>query len=488
MNNKKSQMQRIVWGLIFIAVCWFQYPGATAQTLQLNYVAPTDTMLRHFHQDSIFDVWTTGYRAVALRGGHVAIFQNIAPPNVKRTYDSLQTNTILRTRLDSMMQISGGLVHIDMFLIDDRTGLVNDSTMFSISVDSNGVRYVWPAASVWSSAVYATCSSQFCARIGLGERASIETQTQPGGWLEWEGTILHEIFHTQFLPDPQGRKNKWGSIHIAYGGDRGHWISELLGDKQVPLEEGFATFFGHWHNNPGGINRLISFLNDTTYRYVLGSRSVLTGTAEVWDAPHIEPVSGPVDSIPAEFRNRLPLNMRRGAYRLRLYKWLDVPGYYLLFNEQTATAFFYLFWRYTNGDPNQAFRMIYSSAQSMAGTNNLRKRYLTYAVNRLALSLEDFAGTAQGQAAQNAGRLTSSMFPFALLDILTHFGMIEQKYKRECDVTSPDRNPRAYTEYWNHRDRVRQLVLPHISRNAIDMERAVEVANNYFRQPTTILP
>jgi hypothetical protein len=191
----------------------------------------------------------------------------------------------------------------------------------------------------------------------------------------------------------------------------------------------------------------------------------------MWNAPHTEEVSPPPDSV--------------GSYSVRTYKWKDVPGYYILFNEYTSTAFHYLFYSNANGNRDSSYAMIRRSAGAMS--QDRRKRYLTYDVNRLALQLEDFAATPNGAASKSAGTLTSSLFPFALLDVLTHFGMSDAEYRRSYDINYPDRNPKAYDLYWARRDGFKTMVQADLDADPIRIEEAVQKISDYCHRPEMIV-
>jgi len=464
MTYLRAHFTRIILGLT-AAVIWLLANGAiSAQTLQFIFVAPTTAINSGFGAAGAFTGLPPGYSGVQVTAANQAAFNTAASPNVLRTYNQLQAGTALRNRVNQVLQISGGKVDVTFYLVDDRTGLAGGAGFFAPAT-AGGVTYVWPAASVSPSA-----GGRYWGQMGLGERASTQIQGWPGGWMAWEGTILHESLHTQFV----GEKTKWGSINIVYGGDAGHWTSELLGEQELPFEEGLGTYFGSLHNNPAGINDITTFFRRADERYDIESRSVLAGDATVWNAPHTQDER----PVPAT----LPPG---GRYFVRHYRWRDVPGFYLLFTESTSTAFHLFFWQRVNGSPDQAFGFINDSSRAM--WQERRKRYLTYAVNRLSLQLEQFAATAQGAAAKSAGTLTSSMFPFALLDILTHYGMSESDYKADYNRKNPDRNPRAFTEYWGRRQPVRDLVQAHLNASPVRIDEAIAEAHRYFRQADTIL-
>jgi hypothetical protein len=445
-------------------------PITRAQSLNFFYVAPSNTIQTAFGTPGFGNGMPPGYRAVAITATNVAAFTNAAPSHMARTFLQLQPGTPLRTRVDQVLQIGHGTVDVGLFLTDDRTGLGTHTGIFVPRTNGAGVKFVWPAAYVTPRS---DVTNRFTGVIGLGEFWSRHiASTWPGAWQAWEGVILHESLHTQFV----GEKTKWGSISITYGGDGAHQIFELLGDQELPFEEGLGTFYGHLHNHPAGINSVISFFSRTDQRYLLESWSVLAGSADLWNAPHREERRAPPRPPPTD----------GGEYAVRFYGWRDVPGKYLLFSESTSTAFHLFFWRHVNNNPDRAFSFINGEAAAM--WDGRRRRYLSYSVHILALYLETMAGRAEGRAALAAGNLTSSMFPFALLDILTHFGMSQDEFQREYRASIRSETPSlAFTEYWRHRDTVRTRVQADLNASPIRIDNAVATAHRYFQQTNTIL-
>jgi hypothetical protein len=438
---------------------------AAAQQLRLWYVAPTATTVNAFGAANVSGAVADGYREVSLTAARLPAFQKVASANVRRTYDALQAGTALRRRLDRVLQISGGIVDVEVLLVDDATGFTGAVNM-STTTDAGGLVHSWPSAS------YATDqgNGRWLSTIALGDWASTDIQQRPGGWLAWESTMLHEMFHTQML----GSSTRWPRLDIAYGGDAKHWRSELLGDQEVPWEEGMGTYFGATHNDPAGLQDIMDFFGATDVRYLLESRSVLAGTSEIWNAPHTEE------------KRPVPANLPQvGSYLVRSYKWQDVPGQIVLFSESTSTAFHLLFWKYANGNRDQAFEMIFNVAHDVF--KDRRQRFLACSVVRLALQLEDRAATPEGAAAKTAGTLTSSVYPFALLDLLTHFGMDRAAFEREVRSQNPSRLPRAYAEYWNHRDAIKKLVAGDLAANPMRVENAAIAIHRYCQQAATIL-
>jgi hypothetical protein len=265
-----------------------------------------------------------------------------------------------------------------------------------------------------------------------------------------------------------GDWTKWGAISqraITYGEDGDHYKEELLGDQAAALDEGHGTFYGDLHN-PAERRELIDFFTRSDYRYFVEARSVMAGER-------------PLYTVAARQAGTV------GGTDVWQYRWTDVPGFYLLFSESTANAFYDFFWMVANENHDQAFTMITRSSHDM--WQSRMKRFLTFACNRLALQLEAQAATAEGRAAAAAGTLTSSMFPFALLDVLTHFGMTQEEYQADYRRHYPDREPRAFTEYWGHRAAVQALVRDHLSASPIRIEEAVNAAHEYFQDSSRIL-
>jgi hypothetical protein len=441
---------------------------ARAQSISFLYVAPKAPLQAAFGTVPPADTgyFATGYADVRITAANEAKFRTAAPANLVQTFDALKAGTALRRRVDQILQISGGITDETIALVDDRAGVTN--ARFATSRLPNGTLFVWPAAGVGPK----QANGRHRGFIGLGTVAANKISTTwPGAWKAWEGTIMHECSHTQFVNE----KTKWGAVNIVYGGDNKHYLSEILGEQELTFEEGLGTFYGLIDNPDWPTSQVLPFFQDDTERYSIESWSVLAGTAEVWNAPHSESRQTPPTPPPTP----------GGQYAVRTYKWKDVPGFYILFNENTSTGFHYFFWKNATANRDSALAMVLRGSSSMS--QDRRKRNLAYAVNRLSLQLEDYAATPAGVAAKQAGTLTSSMYPFALLDVLTHFGMSEATYKREHVTNHPDRNPKAFADYWTRRAAVRQLVQADLDASPIRIEHAVQAVRDYFRSANTIL-
>src|SRR5258706_5513763 len=97
--------------------------------------------------------------------------------------------------------------------------------------------------------------------------------------------------------------------------------------------------------------------------------------------------------------------------------------------------------------------------------------------------MEEYNASATGRA--DASRI-SSLLPFALLDLLTHFGMSDAEYQADYRRNNPDRGPRAFTEYFNRRAAIRALVQADITASPIRFQEALQSIINYCKQPANI--
>jgi hypothetical protein len=440
--------------------------AARAQTVSYFYVAPTPSMAAF--PGAVGGSLATGYSAVVVTAANQAAVVAALPPGLRQTWNALQAAQPARQRVDRLLRLNGGITDIVYALVDDRSGLPAGQAPFFATASIGGKLAAWPVAHVSPAS-----AGRYRGYVRLGELACQSFQAGAGGWRNWEAVILHETSHTQMLGDA----TRWGAISITYGGDDGHYVSELLGDQELPFDEGIGTFFGLVHNDPTALDNLERLFSRTDERYLVESRSVLAGTAAVWNAPHTEEARDLAElSDPAE---------RTGTYLWRRYRWKDVPGFYLLFAESTTTALHAAFWKHVNGNRADALTMVEASLRD--ATRDRRKRFPLYSANRLALQQEAFAATPAGRAARSAGRLTSSMYPFALADLVTHFGMTEDQYKGEYARHYPDREPLAFAQYWAHRARVQAVAQPFLSATPMRWSEAVAAVHGYFQQAGTIL-
>lgn len=488
-------------------------PMLKAQNINIFFYAPTATITSNFTGATAAYINAdacsgnpTGYSYVLLDNQTAPIFRSITSTTIiRRTYDSLtNVNSTLRKRLMQIRGLSNGLVNdIEIHIFDDRTGL-NAAETCKCDNNFGALRGLWACASNFKRT-----NGQYLGYVYFGELAANHIINNfPGGWWAWYETVVHEFSHTQFALeyDAAGKSvaNKWGrnGISISYGGDSGHWGSELQADQQSPLDEGLATFWG-LEKNRVGRDSLVAWLNKKNERLYLGSHSFLTGTPAMWNAPHGVVFSG---TIPANrtvtppgwnpIRLVSPHIQTGAGYELRSYKWLDVPGKFGFYNEQMFQAFALFFYENSMPSRNDAFDMMLRAAKNMTRPNN-RLRYPALFANALANELETFARTPAGRTAETNHALVSSMFTYALYDIVTHFGMAEADMKREFTINMetylPVPKPLAFNNYWSHRDALKQRICPFLGgpnctgNGNIDIVRAASEAKAYFTEASRIL-
>jgi hypothetical protein len=448
--------------------------AADAQTVSFVFVGPTTAMTSNFGAANVRGGYADGYRGVTVTAANLATFRKVAPANMQKTYDVLQPGTALRKKVDRLLALSkGNVLDVQIQLVDDHAGLTGRFT-FAENPGADGKVYVWPAA--WSDPLTAP-KKGWQGIIGVGEYWAADLSNPDPkkgiGWTGWESVILHETLHTQFV----GQATKWGSTTITYGLDGMHDFSEILGAQDLTFEEGLGTFYGYTHYDPQGYNETNTVFANAGDRYITEDASIPAS----WELRKFANRKVKVP-IPARVKREQP---SRTEYHRYYFYWKDVPGKDLLFNEWTSAGFHMYFWKHVNNDQAQALKMIEETSGWMWG--ELRRRYPTYAVNSLATQLEYFAATPDGQKKKAAGTLTSSMFPFALLDMITHFGMTDAEFKLEYSRNQHAELSKALTEYWNHRAAIRKLCEPHFAANPIRFKEAVAAVHTYFQQPATIL-
>ncbi len=430
---------------------------------RFHFVAPAATINASFpgHTNAIGISLPGGYDIVEITSTNQAAFLTAAPTRIKYVFQQLQPGTVLRNRVNDVLRISGDTVKVNYMLVDDRTGINpgasgNFSAVPFTASGQDGRHHVWPTGNGFRNGAGAAA---FQGRVRLGEyQMEVDQSHRVGGLSAIHELVLHETSHTQLV----GRWTKWNG-YITYGANGGHTINEILGDQEAPLNEGLGTFYGYTIN-PAGAAQLQNFFTRTDHRYVLEGESVSASYRELY-------------TVATRQRRQV------GTATVFDYKWLDVPDIFNMFNENNATGFFYYYWQNAYSNTDTAFAALNFAANAMWNERDTLKRYLTYVVNRLAVKMERYNGTAAGRADTSK---TSSLFPFALLDLITHFGMTDASYKEDYDRNYPSAHPRAYGEYFNRRHEIRQLVQADINASPIRFNEAVQKIRNYCKQPAVM--
>ncbi len=464
-------MRTLITGLTSAVVLCALAATAGAQTIAFQYAAPTALMVGNLPVADLRDGQADGYRSIEITPANLGVIRKIGAPSLLRTFDAFQAGTPFRARVDRMLAISqGGVAHVQVWLVDDRTGLPANA-QYRRRAGPNAVPYAWPAGGNFVSAA----GKPLVGLMAVGEFwAAVHEKNPAYERTGWESILLHELLHTQFM-EPG---TKWGPTSIAYGLDGEHDWSEVLGSQDAAFEEGLGNFFGAVHFHPAVQLKTNAFFGRTDARYMFEDGSIPASWRDLREAAD----SSKEVPVPAAVAAAQPT---RRTFTRYFAKWSKVPGKYLLFNEWTSLGFHLFFWQNVNGNPTDALQMIERMAGAMSQRQRTRK--LSFAANNLAVQLEAYAATPAGQAKKNAGSLSSSMFPIAVLDLLTHFGMTEADYKLEFTRDQPPTQAKALAEYWKHRDAVRALVDRELQASPIGIQRAVTAVHAYFQRPDTIL-
>ena len=424
-------------------------------TIKFFFVAPTNTISTNFGTPVNTALCPAGHGVIEVTSATSAKFLTVAPPRVKYVYEQLQSGRPLRQKVEKVLKISDNTISLQYYLMDDRNGFSETGTTgiflavpFKTSNGYDGKKHVWPTGGSGG-------------RIRLGEYQMDKDQAnRSGGVSAIDELVLHETTHTQFT----GEWSKWDG-YVTYGADESHYGNELQGDREAAFNEGIATFYGYTLN-PAGITSMNNFHARGDARYFIEAQSVLAGEKELY-------------TITGRTAGKV------GTSNVYKYTWLQLPGFYVPFSEETSVAYFSHFWLNVNGNKDQALDMIISASNAMY--TDRKKRFLDYSANRLALQMEAFAATPAGQTAKTNGTLTSSLYAFALLDLLTHFGMTDAEFKEDYERKYPDKNPKAYTSYWTHRPAIKQLVQAEIASSPIQFTAAVKKIHDYCKLPANII-
>jgi len=459
--RRNNQNIRRFAGLVLIACCFSEVLFAqNGQNMRFHFVAPlavTNTFAGHGNPTGI--ALPSGYGIVQITSANQAAFLAVAPPRLQYVYQQLQPGTQLRRRVNEVQYISRDSVQVNYYLVDDRTGINNNASgnFLGVRVDrhdgtNDSLYHVWPSGNGFT-----VSNGVYQGRVRLGEYQLEEDQShRDGGVLSIQEVVLHESFHTQLVD----RWTKWPG-YITYGADEMHYTDEILGDQETAFNEGAGTFYGFTINGPG-LTTLDNFFTNADYRYFLEGQSVCAGYPELY-------------TVSAR-RSRTV-----GSATWWDYRWRDVPGFFLMFNESNATNFFANFWRYGASNRDTAGAFLNYAFNAM--WRDTLKRYLTYACNRLALRMESYNASAAGRADANK---VSSLFPFALLDLITHFQMTNTQYQEDYHRNYPNADPRAYTEYFNRRAAIRTLITGDIGSSPIRFSEALQRIITYCKDPANM--
>ncbi|MEP7257927.1 MAG: hypothetical protein ABI687_06060 [Flavitalea sp.] len=444
-----------------------------------------------------------GFDKVILTPANVAIFRSIGSPNLVAIFTTLNNAASpLRKSADRLTAISNATVtNINFNLVNDLAGLqpgVAQANQFFCRKFSNArsIFFAWPCA------------------INNGADGDVWFGETSAGRGDFESVVIHEISHTQTLSDPSGANSRYGAgidnVAIAYGGDDGHYKNELEGDQQAPMDEAFGNYWGGVHDVRQRNATVGTFMANKDY--MLGSHSNLTGTSEIWNAPHTVLVSSLVPAV--QPGQAFPV-LRAGGYELtlvnkgltpgasryeaRLYRFCDIPGKYLFHSEMLTEIYLYMFHKYAYQSPDSSLSAITRFAKYYASpSKNQRHRYPNNMAAFLAVDMESYRTANSANAGE---KFESSIFAIALYDLLTHFEMSDDALTRQLEIATysidgltPVIKSKASQKYFSVRQALRTSLLKTLYNNKdcklattrLELESATAALKTYCLLPATL--
>ena len=491
MNSKQINWKKTfsLWAILVMLIGGFFSPLVMAQQkpedelaelfgplINFEYAAPIETIKKHFGAGMIEDTLHDGIVTVRLDDHYYPLLKKIAPKELSRIYYryNLDENrhkaklSILRTTkqsLDDLLKITGSRVALTIVLIDDSKGLPKDEYSFlTTRADwDDGKRYVWPSTGnssdddgtgYYSSWIYLGAKwakefgeSKHSLALGYGgpERHMYALE---------DATIVGLAAKSIFIYDPS---NFVALNEVATGYERkdGSFVEELWPSKKNASLEGIAKYYRMASEFGSDMNdaeyalsaQISQFFRDPGYRYMIQETSILAGLKKLKQAEH---------------RERDLIGVKGMEYR-----WKDVPGYYLLFSENTTYGLLHAFYMQAYSTPDFSYEVINKAMPKLWETKNHRDPMVL--VNELAIQMEiNAANGVEKRALENGnGTVCSSMYPFYLIDMLTHFGMSESQFKNTYNEHNKGPKPIAFNEYWKHRDALKAMVTPLITEDEI---------------------
>lgn len=394
-----------------------------------------------------------GFRKVDITAANIAKFRTFGSPGIVALVTTLQNPASALSRAVKRVTgfSNGHVTQINVNLINDGGGLTTDN----LFCNSSGM--AWPCA--WNSDTRGT--------ICIGELAA--------GTPDINETIVHEIFHTQSINIAGQRNHRYAdtidNVRVAYGGDEGHYLEELMADQQQSMDEGIGTFWGS-QLLPDPSRATLRQLT-TNQPFFLGSQSFLSGVSDAWNAPHTtlidtqfrQPIpTGTTVSFSTDLYNvtlsRTPIQYSR--YIARLYRFCNIPGQYVFHSELLPEIYLHLFQANAFIDTATGNRsMIEFMKYYSRFSENARHRYPVNMAMFLAAQME-----AYNNAAPAGTSRVSSIFALGLYDMLMRFSMPDADLKRILDITTFDitnlpqiPKSKAYLNYIRLRPKLKAAVL-----------------------------
>ncbi len=424
---------------------------ASGQQVRFAFVAPEEKLGDRLGQESYESRdFPDGFRGVWITPGNEKAFLALAPPNLARTFREMQPGQTLRRWVDEVLAITGGSVDVDYHLVDDRTSLTVDRDPGIYVTDRlSGNLAVWPATWTWPK------GARHRALVTLGERASGHIQKEPGQWLAWQGAIVHETAHTLFVH----ARPRAPILTAHYAGyprdpeDPSKWgLIELWDDPDTAFEMAVCKWFGR-KNNPAALDAVETYFERRDVRYVVAEGSTLAAS-----------IAGAL--------KHASKTVVRGPGMLGPHRLLTPSknfGPFLIHSDDLWYQFLDCMKRYTFTPkrPKMGDWIIQQileevrKAREKRGTTvfSPRQQDLASAIHVAAKELEELAWP-NGGADRAALGATSSIFPLAIVDLLTWFRYGRQEFLPLIVPRGNIQLPLAYERYWQFRAKVKELARP----------------------------
>ena len=309
-----------------------------------------------------------------------------------------------------------------MFWIDDRDGFVYDE-LSPLPLNGKNPYYIWPG---FGNSDGGVDEKSYDGWVYIGETKAAEfVKTALSGKEILSQLSINQGIRAQFLgndTDHWGYVYRWNHGVLEYNP---LLMEEPLNDMGTAVEEGTGYFFTNLYNERER-RELLKFLSVDTARYLVGKESPLAKSSD-W-----------IEKLPKIERSEF----NESAWK---FEWTTLPPDKILYAGSTTAGLYTFFWKYSK---NKSLALELITAASHKMWNDYEHRNLFYAVTHLAMELERYADTPLGELDMKSGQITSSMVPYALLDLMTRFGLDKNRMDQWIQALPKEQRPLAFDAYW----------------------------------------
>ena len=461
--------------LILILSLWFGLSlNLSAQQIKFELAAPKAMVEKSFGDRLFYDSYHNGLETVSHSEieENIAEFRKIAPPLLVMVYDSLQPGTRQFELWKNHLKLidDNDENEITILLVDDRNGLSKDDSSYLKVFEYQGKRYAYNEVDTW----YDFSMKGGVIIIGHQVCKLLSTYSNMAGHAGIEEALM---FMTQFqLADKNFKAPGRGvrrSFLVEDNDDKTYISEELLGPEASVLAVGISNFFAQiLHPSPSSKDEVYEFLKlkDSRYQYRKGGNIK------------------EINESKQDFRE-LKFTFSNGTTSsiLLLSEWMEVPGTAMLYSESVITGLLSLIYDHSF-DKEKALDQISFAITEI--WENPETRTVLHLINELAEIMEFELAEDLKQADNGLKQVHySSMFPMAVLDILTHFDLSEEDYNERLKVNkgSGVEKSEAVTEYWNFRIKFLKEVSSDLKASEINLENAMYKAVSFFTKEETLL-